>query len=1039
MGTITSGIGLISGLDIQGLVTQLIAIEARPRNALISRVAALTVKQTALVSLQARILSIRLAAVNFNKDSIFQQKSALTSNEEILGVTATRFAVSGNYNFVVKRLAANHQLVSNGFSTRTSQIGTGTLSFEIGQGQLAKPTSLSFINGQNGFKHGTLNITDRAGNTDTIDLTSALNMRDVIDAINASQKIDVTASVSGDHLVIQDNTQQVTSNLIISGSSAKSLGIDTGLAGIVQNNLVGNNLLSITSNTRLSDLNDGNGVRNGILNDIRFNLKDGSSFEVDLADTLFEVVGDPDKSTKLAALNSGGGVRLGTIQITDQNKRTVQIDLTTLGPDATLAQVRDKIELDATTAGMDISLLFASQDHIQAVDNSTGSDERKSHFIIEDIDGGFAAADLGIVGDINGTTITGEQIYSMETLGDVINAINNNYQNTGTLIAAVNDSGTGLKVTDTSTGLGAMTIEAINGNNAAEDLGLLEPIVNDQLIGRRLIAGLNTTMLRSLNGGSAADPANRITQGGIINITDRDGNTAAVDLTSAFSVQDVLDGINQAATNITASLNATGNGIVLTDSSTGTANMVVSGELADKLNLTFNDAVSQSNSGNLQLQYINESTRLDDLHQGRGVRKDEFVIINGLGQRLTVNLTNMDTLQDVIDKIDGKLNLQAAINATGDGLIITDISGQGKMKIEEIDNGRAAFELGILGETKTGQNFIDGSFEFKLEVGGGDNLEDIVSRINNAGIGIRASIISDGDNFRLSLSSEASGQAGIIYLDSGTTTLSTTTLSQGQDALLMNNGLLIRSSSNSVQNIIKGATLELKKVSSESVNITIEQDVDGIISQVQNFVEAYNSAMDDIDKLTSFDPDTLQRGLLFGESIVSNIKRSLQSMVQGVVSGGGRFNRLTQVGVKFTRSVTETTTDANGNTINIAIARTPRLEFSEDDFRQAMTEDPQAVAELFTKKDVGIGDVFGERLENLAGTSSGIIKNRVDALSSRQDLFKKRIERLEDILDRKEKRLLKKFYAMESVLATMQAQQGALLGLSNLTNSLRNR
>ena len=60
-------------------------------------------------------------------------------------------------------------------------------------------------------------------------------------------------------------------------------------------------------------------------------------------------------------------------------------------------------------------------------------------------------------------------------------------------------------------------------------------------------------------------------------------------------------------------------------------------------------------------------------------------------------------------------------------------------------------------------------------------------------------------------------------------------------------------------------------------------------------------------------------------------------------------------------------------------------------------------------------------------------------MSSRQDLFNGRIERLDDLLDRKEDRLLKQFFAMERVLATMQSQQGVLLSLSNLTTSLRSR
>ena len=39
MGTITSGVGLVSGLDYQSLIDQLMAIEARPRDQLLTRVA----------------------------------------------------------------------------------------------------------------------------------------------------------------------------------------------------------------------------------------------------------------------------------------------------------------------------------------------------------------------------------------------------------------------------------------------------------------------------------------------------------------------------------------------------------------------------------------------------------------------------------------------------------------------------------------------------------------------------------------------------------------------------------------------------------------------------------------------------------------------------------------------------------------------------------------------------------------------------------------------------------------------------------------
>ena len=46
MGTITSGIGLISGLDFGLIVDQLIAIEARPLNLLLLRIGALAAPRT---------------------------------------------------------------------------------------------------------------------------------------------------------------------------------------------------------------------------------------------------------------------------------------------------------------------------------------------------------------------------------------------------------------------------------------------------------------------------------------------------------------------------------------------------------------------------------------------------------------------------------------------------------------------------------------------------------------------------------------------------------------------------------------------------------------------------------------------------------------------------------------------------------------------------------------------------------------------------------------------------------------------------------
>jgi flagellar hook-associated protein 2 len=63
---------------------------------------------------------------------------------------------------------------------------------------------------------------------------------------------------------------------------------------------------------------------------------------------------------------------------------------------------------------------------------------------------------------------------------------------------------------------------------------------------------------------------------GSIQITDKNGGSATVDLTNMYTVQDVLDAINaEEGIEITASVNAAGTALVLTDTSEGTGSITV--------------------------------------------------------------------------------------------------------------------------------------------------------------------------------------------------------------------------------------------------------------------------------------------------------------------------------------------------------------------------------------------------------------------------------------------------------------------------------
>ena len=94
MGTISSSTGLISGLDIEGLVNSLMAIEARPVDLLKQQISDLEAERAAYMTISARLLSLKLAVVPFKSGVTFRPRSATSSNEDVLTATASSSACS---------------------------------------------------------------------------------------------------------------------------------------------------------------------------------------------------------------------------------------------------------------------------------------------------------------------------------------------------------------------------------------------------------------------------------------------------------------------------------------------------------------------------------------------------------------------------------------------------------------------------------------------------------------------------------------------------------------------------------------------------------------------------------------------------------------------------------------------------------------------------------------------------------------------------------------------------------------------------------
>ncbi len=703
MGSISSGVGLMSGLDIQGIVQSLMKIEHRPIDLLQNQIKTLTGEKTAYATISAQILAMKLDVTPFKSGVTFRPRTASSSNTDILAAHANSDATPGSYTFKVKQLAQTHQVVSTGFNDiDRTPVGTGKITIEMGKGNLDKDTLLSMLNNQEGIRRGQIRITDRSGSSAIVDLSDALTVSDVLDAINNASGINVKASVSGDSIVINDETGSMSSNLIIEdingGYAASDLGI---LANVASDKFVGNDILGVTDITPLKYLNDGNGIStSGMGADLNITLRDGTSFDVELSGML-------QSDMSLSMLNNGQGVRLGEIKITNKAGNTETIDLSSA---ETVNDVLDAIN----NSSLNLSASIVNS-RLLITDGSGGDGELK----IEDLEGGHTASDLGINKTSSGTSITGDEIYSVTNLGDVIRAIEDaahHASNPDKLSVSISADGNSLVLTDLSGGSGNFEIKSVNDSHTAEDLGIATNVSGDVITGEKLLAGLNTVLLRNLNGGAGVEK-------GTIQIQDRSGATEMIDLSNAQSVQDVLDAINNASTvHVKASLNSSGTGIVITDLTGSNASDLaisdVDSHMAEDLGIAVNSNTGKIDSGNNQLQYISRSTLLSELNGGKGVAAGTFSIVDSMGNMATISIGSNEvdemTVGDLIDRINSnhKIDVTASINANGDGILLTDNAG-GAAKLKVSNNvGTTASDLNIAGEASSvSDNYIDGSVE----------------------------------------------------------------------------------------------------------------------------------------------------------------------------------------------------------------------------------------------------------------------------------------------------------------------------------------
>ena len=190
MATISSpGIG--SGLDINSIITQTLAVERVPLTQLQSQASALETKLSTYGKVKSAIAALRDAASTLTRTETWGKSAGTSSDPAAVTVTTSAATRPGTYALQVNQLAAAQSNVTGTFASASTILGEGSLTIELG----------SWNADQTAFtpKVGATPVTISVGPP----AESLAQLRDKINASGAGVTASVLTDASGARLVLR--------------------------------------------------------------------------------------------------------------------------------------------------------------------------------------------------------------------------------------------------------------------------------------------------------------------------------------------------------------------------------------------------------------------------------------------------------------------------------------------------------------------------------------------------------------------------------------------------------------------------------------------------------------------------------------------------------------------------------------------------------------------------------------------------------------------------------------------------------------------
>jgi flagellar hook-associated protein 2 len=237
----------------------------------------------------------------------------------------------------------------------------------------------------------------------------------------------------------------------------------------------------------------------------------------------------------------------------------------------------------------------------------------------------------------------------------------------------------------------------------------------------------------------------------------------------------------------------------------------------------------------------------------------------------------------LLEDIDGYNTFTAGGNPTGDYITLTgtDTTGTGI--------GTVNFDIS---STTTVQDLLD-----QIE----SSYGNVVAYVTSDGK-IQVDDLSGGSSLDVSLAATIQDTSSQLNFGTfGTEATRKREVISGQDATVEIDGVSVTSSTNVIDDVISGVTLNLVAESdSTTLSLNIDYNREKIQSNIQTFVDKYNDVMGYINSQFSFDAEAEETGgILFGDGTLRSVKSDLTALISESIWGlDNDFSSLGLVGIE---------------------------------------------------------------------------------------------------------------------------------------------